>query len=322
MNTESTDVVNFDKGGKDSARDAWLRERLTGIGSSDAAAVAGQSPWRTPVDVWLEKTQRIAAREDEDTGPTYWGKRLEALVIEEYRNKTGAAIGHQQHLVRHKQYPFMIATLDAIAIHPSGGPRPLEAKTTRWAREWGEPETDEVPPYYVFQVQHQLAVTGYAVADIAVLIGGSDFRIYQVQRDEGIIDALIKVETEFWQSVIDRVPPPIRSQSDAARLFPSHVPGSFMDCDEDTYNAWCRLRDARDAMRAANEQVEQLSAQLQGFMGNAEMLTLQGDVLATWRKTAPIRRVDSKKLQREHPVIYAACLKPNEGERRFLFKGE
>jgi putative phage-type endonuclease len=307
---------------EESARALWLRERLSGIGSSDAAAVAGVSPWRTPVDVWLEKTEQLAPRDDDDTGPTYWGRMLEALVIAEYSKRTGSAVGQRNELIRHKLYPWMLATVDAIAIPPVGGPRPVEAKTTRWAKEWGDPESDEVPLLYVFQVQHQLAVTGYQVADIPVLIGGNDFRLYRVERDEAIIAALIEVEREFWQAVVDRRPPPIRTTGDAAKLFPAHVRGVARECGEPEFELYREWQEIRATLERAKKRDDEIKAALQAFMEDAELLTFQGEVLATWRKTAPIRRVDSKKLQREHPEAYAACIKPNDGERRFLNKGE
>lgn len=306
-----------------SAREAWLKHRLTGIGSSDAAAVAGVSHRRTPVDVWLEKTERLAPRDDDDElGPMYWGRKLEQLVIDEYAHRKGAAIGHRNELLRSEEHPFMLATVDAIAIFPTGGARPVEAKTTRWASEWGDPESDEVPVMHVFQVQHQLAVTGFAAADIPVLIGGNDFRIYTVERDEEIIKKLIEVEREFWQCVIERVPPPIRTVGDAIALYPKHAAGVSIEADEETYALWDEMSRVRATKKSAEEREEYLKAALMSYMKDAEMLTLQGDVLATWRKTAPVRRVDTKKLEQQHPMIYASCLKEGKADRRFLFKGQ
>ena len=39
----------------------WLKERQKGIGGSDVAAILGMSPWRTPYQVWEEKTTPIDA---------------------------------------------------------------------------------------------------------------------------------------------------------------------------------------------------------------------------------------------------------------------
>ena len=46
-------------------RAAWLAERRSGIGGSDIAAILGLSPWKTAVDVWLDKTGQ---REDDTVG--------------------------------------------------------------------------------------------------------------------------------------------------------------------------------------------------------------------------------------------------------------
>jgi predicted phage-related endonuclease len=72
---------------------------------------------------------------------------------------------------------------------------------------------------YQCQVLHQLAVTGHAWADVAVLIGGQDFRIYRVNRDEDKIADLIARETVFWQHVLmDTQPAPDGSDDAGAAL--------------------------------------------------------------------------------------------------------
>jgi hypothetical protein len=72
---------------------------------------------------------------------------------------------------------------------------------------------------YQCQVLHQLAVTGHDWADVAVLIGGQDFRIYRVNRDEDKIADLIARETVFWQHVLlDTQPAPDGSDDAGAAL--------------------------------------------------------------------------------------------------------
>ena len=39
-------------------RQAWLAIRQRGIGSSDAAAAVGLSPYKSPLTLWLERTGR------------------------------------------------------------------------------------------------------------------------------------------------------------------------------------------------------------------------------------------------------------------------
>ena len=37
----------------------WLKERQRGIGGSDVGAILGVNKWKTPFEVYLEKTEEI-----------------------------------------------------------------------------------------------------------------------------------------------------------------------------------------------------------------------------------------------------------------------
>jgi predicted phage-related endonuclease len=43
----------------DMPREEWLVLRRKGIGGSDVSAILGINPWKTAMDVWLEKTGEI-----------------------------------------------------------------------------------------------------------------------------------------------------------------------------------------------------------------------------------------------------------------------
>ena len=47
-------------GTKELSRDDWLAVRKHGIGSSDAAAAVGLNPYKSQLELWLEKTGRDA----------------------------------------------------------------------------------------------------------------------------------------------------------------------------------------------------------------------------------------------------------------------
>jgi predicted phage-related endonuclease len=100
----------------------------------------------------------------------------------------------------------MLASIDRLS---KDGKRVVELKTCSayHQNEWGEPGTDEVPEAYLVQVTHQLAVSGLQIADIAVLIGGTDFRIYTVERSDALIDRLVEIENDFWTRVCHEIPP-------------------------------------------------------------------------------------------------------------------
>ena len=90
---------------KDMPKAEWLRLRRNGIGGSDAAAIMGLSPWRTAMDVWLEKTGEFT-RDDEENEQMYWGTVLEAVVAEEFTRRTGLKTRRRNAILQSRKYPF------------------------------------------------------------------------------------------------------------------------------------------------------------------------------------------------------------------------
>lgn len=190
-------------------RKSWLEERRGGIGASDMPVLCGLSRWSSPLALWHTKV--YGAIDGGMTAEQRWGLRLEDAIAGAYLEERPGVELENPGLVRHPEYPWMLATLDRKALWwPLGLPdRPLELKTCSafHADDWGEPGTDQVPENHLVQVQHQMAVTGCEVADVAVLIGGQDFRIYTVPRSEAIIARLLEIGEAFWRRVVDRDPP-------------------------------------------------------------------------------------------------------------------
>lgn len=74
----------------------WLKARQKGIGGSDVAAILGINPYRTPLDIYREKTTEIT----EDQAPSeaaYWGTQLESIVAQEFSKRTGFMIQRVYH---------------------------------------------------------------------------------------------------------------------------------------------------------------------------------------------------------------------------------
>ena len=71
-------------------RSEWLKQRQAGIGGSDVAPILGISKWRTPLDVYNDKTSDIF--EEEDNSSMIWGRRLEPVIRQAYADETGANV--------------------------------------------------------------------------------------------------------------------------------------------------------------------------------------------------------------------------------------
>lgn len=188
----------------------WLETRRTGIGGSEAAAVLGLCPWLTPYALWAQKTGLIDPPARESI-LMEWGKKLEPLVAEAYAQETGRKLLNygEFHVFRNSRHPFLVCTADRgiREIPGKSGKGILEIKTTNAfrAHDWDE----EVPPVCRIQIQHNLLVTDRSWGSAAVLIGGSDFRWVDAERDNNFCRLLLEKEEEFWDLVQKGEPPDV-----------------------------------------------------------------------------------------------------------------
>lgn len=305
---------------KNMSRAEWLSVRGNGIGSSDAAVAVGISPYKSPLELWLEKTGRQAAPDLSANDAVFWGTTLEHIIATVYAERTGAKVRKVNAVLQHPEYLFMLANLDRLVLHPTDGSGILEVKTAghHSAQFWEE----GVPDSYQCQVLHQLAVTGKQWCDVAVLIGGQDFRIYRVNRDDDKISDLILREEKFWQCVVQDIQPAVDGSESSGRALVSMFPsdkGEVLDCNEDTgmnklFSDYWSYRQQRET---AEDQEELLKQQLQERLGFASGAVLS-DARISWRKSKDSTTTDFKKLSEEHPDWVKSYEIPKPGTRRFV----
>ena len=292
-------------------RAEWLEQRRTGIGGSDVAPILGLSPWRTPYQVWEDKTGR--GEEQPDSPALYWGRLLEDPIRQAYADRTGLVVTKPDCMFSSATHPFMHANLDGIAQDG----RLVEFKTSSRADGWGEEGTDDIPEYYMTQVQHYMAVMEADRTDIGVLIGGRDFRIYTVAADKELQQMLIDEETKFWALVKTDTPPEVHSSSDAARRWQAATAKKVLDADATLLTAWqdlCAIRSQMDGLKA---QEDELKATLMNGMQDAVTLKAFGKTLASWSLPSSRKTVDSKLLKEEYPEVYERVLKKSAPQRTF-----
>lgn len=311
-----------------------IREiRRSGLGGSDIGAILGMSRFRSPYDVYLSKIGEEAEQEENDA--IYWGNVLEDVVAREYQNRTGRKVQRINTTIRHPDYPWAIANLDRAVVNPEIKGRVYVDKNTGWlttdrilecktangfaTKMWGEPGSDFVPDAYYCQVQWYMFVTGTKTADLAVLIGGQDYRVYTIERNDPFIAEIHKRAAQFWnENVQKRIPPAPVNPADAVRLYPKAEPGKAVVASEEAYKAYKALEEVRDQIKELGLQEDALKGEIMAEMGDAESITFNGAPLATW-KSRTTNRLDSKLLKAEHPDIYGLYTKQSES-RYFLVK--
>jgi putative phage-type endonuclease len=276
---------------KDMSREDWLAIRKQGIGASDAAAAVGLSPYQSPLELWMIKTGRDGdmpkVDPNDESSPMYWGTILEPIVAQHYSRRTGHKVRRINSVLQHPDTDkfWMLANLDYTVVG-SDEVQILECKT---AGEWGAKLwRDGVPEYVQCQVQHQLAVTGKAVADVCVLICGQEIRIHRIERDDELIARLIELERQFWHYVETDTPPPADGSESAGKslryLYPQDS-GDTLDltADPQLCRVFTELLVAREDLAKAQQIEDERKQIIQQRMGEASKVIFPTGVVS-WKK--------------------------------------
>lgn len=283
-------------------------DRSKYIGGSDAAGILGISPYKTQLDVYLDKVEpRVEIVPEGRRRVLERGHRMEPYIVMMLAEQEQLTVVARN--MRHvdSEHPFLAAEIDAEYVEPKTHKRRnIEIKTvTPWkSREWGEQDTDAIPPYYTAQAMHGLMVTGRDVTLMGVLIGGDDFRVYRVERDEETIAGLRRHELDFWKRVVERRPPEPTTSADVQRLFDVDA-GKTVEASGDVLQALLDLRECRAQIKALEKAAEPLEEQIKLHMRDAAALTIDGRPAVTWR-AHDTRRLDYKAFADAHPDLAEA----------------
>lgn len=198
--------------------------RKTGIGGSDVASIVGMSPWKAANEVYLEKRGEIEEENIDEKEIIIFGNLLEDVVASEYARRNSVKVERRNQVIRHSKYDFMLANIDRKVVGIRKG---LECKTAdKFTRgNWGADGSDEVPDYYHIQCGHYMNVLNYSEWDLAVLIGGNEYRQYHLQRDKELSEMLLEACIKFWEMVKKGEPPEIDFEHQSAigaikRMYP------------------------------------------------------------------------------------------------------
>lgn len=285
-------------------REQFLADRMTGIGGSDVAAILGLSKWRTPYQVWEEKTGRKKPEASKEL--FHFGNVLEQVVADEFSARRGVKVQKRNQMIRSTDHPELVANIDRYIV--GGGV--LECKTAdKFTRHlWGDSASDEVPEYYLTQVQHYMHVTGWHEGYLAVLIGGNEYRDYEIPYDAELADYCAARCVEFWNNYVAKdVPPPLTASDDLSNAF-QWVSGSTITATPEIETLIEKIKELKSAKKEAETLEAELSAQVKIFIGENETLfSHDGVKLATWK-----RNKDSQKTVIDWESIVSEAGVPDE----------
>ena len=293
------------------ARENFLQQRRLGIGGTDMAVILGLSPYKTPLQLWMDKTGRsedVPAPDAEER--MYWGTVLEDVVARRYADLTGRKIQRVNDPLVHSA-GIVRGNIDRAVINPAIAgtvrfkdgklttDRILEVKTAHAmalnSAEWGAPGTDEVPQHYWIQVQTYLGLAQCQHADLAVLFGGQKFVTYTIEADQQLFADLVEEAGAWWaKHVVADMPPEATTEDDARRLWKSHKAGHEKIVDFSIAGAVQRLAETKAEIAALEKEEQALRDAILPAFGDAEAISYMGQKLATWKNNKASAKTDWK----------------------------
>jgi putative phage-type endonuclease len=295
--------------------DKQRAERIKGIGSSDAAAVLGVSPFSTPYEIWMEKTGRSKGFEGNQA--TRRGDYLEPVIRQMVSDEIGRPVLEPtQTFVR----GILRANLDGMVDQCRAGSVVVECKSSVFGSGWGTPGTDDIPIHVMIQVQHQMLCAESDDCIVARLGPSMWPDIYPVRFDADLANLIETASIEFWHNhVLADVAPEITQTSDeliSAMGRVRRTKGGTVRVNPDLCRQYV---EASEEVKAAEAKKQLARAKIMAEIGDHADFEADGfKTSLTW--VSGRTTVDSDKLKKEHPDIYESCLKTGSGHSRMNIK--
>nr|WP_314558004.1 YqaJ viral recombinase family protein [uncultured Pseudomonas sp.] len=293
--------------------------------SQDAAAALGLDPDKSQLELWLEKTGRqTAALENDprdDSTPAFWPSVLEPIIAWRYSRSTGRKVRRYSREVFHASpdLPWMAARIEREVLDDKDIQLLVcRAVGASEVHRWQEC----VPVAMRLQVMHLLAVTGKHAADVAVLLGGQQWQIHRIERDETSIAQLIEGERQFWHYVDTDRPPPADGSASAgkalARLYPqdSSARRDFRQ-QAGLLAIYLELKVLRQALQAKQARAAELQQRLQQALGDATYGDFPHGSIR-WKRAQDRTVLDVDRLLQDQPELLERYAKHRPGERQFF----
>jgi putative phage-type endonuclease len=262
----------------------WLIARKAYVGGSDAAAIAGLNPYKTPLQTYLDKKGLI----EDDAGifaemGTYLEPLIKILFTREYGHEVTEAPAH----IKHVEYDFLGANPDGFLLDYEGADCLVECKTYDYTTqdEWGEPGTDEIPVSHHCQCQWYMGICGVQTCYVLALHRTSGrFSVYVVQFDQELYEMLVAEAVRFWNEnyLADVEPEPEAGDYETIRKRYPTDDGEMMMADNDLEEIAAEMGNVFEEYKPLETRFKMLKTRFMKGMGEASICTtMQGNF--TWR---------------------------------------
>lgn len=254
-----------------------IEKRRNYTGSSDAAAIMGVSPWRTPYDIYLDKTGKL--ENGKSSAAAEVGNAFEKGILTLAEPHLGKLLLNQFRVL---QGTRLASNCDALVIDTG---KPVEAKLRRFDDDFGEPGTDQVADDIIVQAHVQMLCTASDLCHIAAVLAARGFKLqlFFVPFDKDIADTIIETTESFWNDYVLKDIPPEESQPSASVIKRiRREPKSVIDIPTELVEI---LQLKKAALKIAKKESEDADNILKAALGVAEAGRFEGGLVTFLQQT-------------------------------------
>jgi len=281
----------------------FLKDRATGIGGTDSAAIMSKNPWKSAVDVYLDKVEvspkHNSLKSKSSELKLEVGNKLEHLVVQLFEARLNLKVTTDVPLIRHPKFNYMLANVDGLISDDLV----FEAKTCGMNailnRSWGserenfQAEISDVPYQYYCQLMWYLFITNRPGGYIACLMGGNeDFRIYYYPRNYELCQQMKRAAKDFWLNHVQKkIPPTPVTLKDSSNIHQKHT-DKFKKTTPAISALVGKAKSVRAQMKQLFAQKEALDAKITDFIGQNEgLINDKGHTEASWKENRAGKRL-------------------------------
>lgn len=292
-------------------QEKWLRIRKQYLTGTDAGAICGMNPYRSAVQVYLDKTGPEI--ETVDNEAMRLGRDLEDYVAGRFAEASGKKVRRANAMYVNEEYPFMMANVDRLVVGEKAG---LECKmaspysSDRW-------KDGNIPEWYYLQCQHYIKTLETDGWYLAVLIFGKGFRYTYIERDEEMLQYLVSIEKEFWENHVQaRVMPSPDGSRGADELIQRYFhnrAGITRLTGMDRQIA--RRNELAGLVKELQTEQKAIEQELKLYLGKEQaQIGISDHYRVTWTEFET-QRIDTERLKKEQPEIYQRYARVQKSSR-------
>lgn len=294
-------------------KEAWLKQRVAGIGGSEIATILGENHWSSPRQIWLEKIGFYDVESRPQSEQARWGNLLETTVAREWAHRNGRAWIHIPVILRSDDAYWQLANVDGFTLSDDLTTITgiLEIKTTsEYNRQvW---EEGPLPFNYICQTTWYCGITGLDQIELACLVGGQKLFDHTLPFDAELFEKEKAAAAKFWlENVLKGIEPEATEVDKQTTKKDDHdpsLPPVILDDDESEriVDAYCELRTKIGELTKVKDA---LYAQIYLKLGmSTQGLTKSHTIVL---QTSARRSCDFDRLAEYYPQAYEECVSTN-----------